>query len=119
MIGIFIKYVSVSEITLEIPITWDFSFKLLFFIFLFRGRMSTGGGDLNSLTLLPSKLKTEIALHVNLDTLKKVNIHLVITFVILLFHEILRKLRTRPVQPCCCCFHLNLALSINPAAARV
>lgn len=37
-----------------------------------RGRMSTGGGDLNSLTLLPSKLKTEIALHVNLDTLKKV-----------------------------------------------
>jgi len=34
--------------------------------------MSTGGGDLNSLTLLPSKLKTEIALHVNLDTLKKV-----------------------------------------------
>ncbi|XP_068748338.1 cyclic nucleotide-gated channel alpha-3-like isoform X2 [Montipora capricornis] len=37
-----------------------------------RGRMSTGGGDLNSLTLLPNKLKTEIALHVNLETLKKV-----------------------------------------------
>ncbi|XP_022780572.1 cyclic nucleotide-gated cation channel alpha-3-like isoform X1 [Stylophora pistillata] len=37
-----------------------------------RGRMSTGGGDLNSLTLLPSKLKTDIALHVNLETLRKV-----------------------------------------------
>jgi len=37
-----------------------------------RGRMSTGGGDLNSLTLLPNKLKTEIALHVNLETLRKV-----------------------------------------------
>ena len=35
--------------------------------------MSTGGGDLNSLTLLPNKLKTEIALHVNLETLRKVN----------------------------------------------
>lgn len=34
--------------------------------------MSTGGGDLNSLTLLPNKLKTEIALHVNLETLRKV-----------------------------------------------
>ena len=36
-----------------------------------RGRM-TGGGDINSLGLLPDKLKTEIALHVNLETLKKV-----------------------------------------------
>lgn len=35
--------------------------------------MSTGGGDLNSHTLLPNKLKTEIALHVNLETLKKVS----------------------------------------------
>ena len=35
--------------------------------------MSTGGGDLNSLILLPNKLKTEIALHVNLETLRKVN----------------------------------------------
>ena len=34
--------------------------------------MSTGGGVLNSLTLLPDKLKTEIALHVNLETLSKV-----------------------------------------------
>ena len=32
----------------------------------------TGGGDINSLGLLPDKLKTEIALHVNLETLKKV-----------------------------------------------
>lgn len=108
MIGIFIKYFIVSEIS----VTWGFSFKLLFFFFLFRGRMSTGGGDLNSLTLLPSKLKTEIALHVNLDTLKKVNIRLMITFVIL-FHEIFRQLRSRPLQSSCCCFHLNLALVIN------
>ena len=34
--------------------------------------MSTGGGDLNSHRLLPNKLKTEIALHVNLETLRKV-----------------------------------------------
>ena len=72
--------------------------------------MSTGGGDLNSLTLLPSKLKTEIALHVNLDTLKKVNIHLMITFVIL-FHEIFRQLRSRPLQSSC--FHLNIAVVTN------
>lgn len=31
-----------------------------------------GGGDINSLGLLPDKLKTELALHVNLETLKKV-----------------------------------------------
>ncbi|XP_048582383.1 cGMP-gated cation channel alpha-1 isoform X2 [Nematostella vectensis] len=37
-----------------------------------RGRIGSGGGDLNSLTLLPDKLKTEIALHVNLETLRKV-----------------------------------------------
>ena len=36
--------------------------------------MSTGGGDLNSLTLLPNKLKTEIALHVNLETLRKASL---------------------------------------------
>ena len=36
-----------------------------------RGRMN-GGGDINSLGLLPDKLKTELALHVNLETLKKV-----------------------------------------------
>ena len=31
-----------------------------------------GGGDINSLGLLPDKLKTELALHVNLETLRKV-----------------------------------------------
>ncbi|ELU09319.1 hypothetical protein CAPTEDRAFT_72022, partial [Capitella teleta] len=36
-----------------------------------RGRMN-GGGDINSLVLLPDKLKTELALHVNLETLRKV-----------------------------------------------
>ena len=36
-----------------------------------RNRMN-GGGDINSLGLLPDKLKTELALHVNLETLKKV-----------------------------------------------
>jgi hypothetical protein len=34
----------------------------------------TGGADIHSLTVLPDKLKTELALHVNLDTLKKVSI---------------------------------------------
>lgn len=38
----------------------------------FRGRMN-GGGDINSLGLLPDKLKTELAIHVNLETLKKVS----------------------------------------------
>ncbi|KAL1428641.1 hypothetical protein MTO96_002993 [Rhipicephalus appendiculatus] len=39
-----------------------------------RGRMQ-GGGDINSaLGCLPDKLKTELALHVNLKTLKKVTI---------------------------------------------
>ena len=33
-----------------------------------------GGGDINSLGLLPDKLKTELALHVNLETLKKVRL---------------------------------------------
>uniref|UniRef100_A0A914WJW7 Cyclic nucleotide-binding domain-containing protein n=2 Tax=Plectus sambesii TaxID=2011161 RepID=A0A914WJW7_9BILA len=37
-----------------------------------RGRM-TGGSDIQSLAVLPDKLKTELALHVNLDTLKKVS----------------------------------------------
>lgn len=40
-----------------------------------RGRMQ-GGGDINSaLGCLPDKLKTELALHVNLKTLKKVCSH--------------------------------------------
>ncbi|ESN96832.1 hypothetical protein HELRODRAFT_86050, partial [Helobdella robusta] len=38
-----------------------------------RGRMN-GGGDVNSLGLLPDKLRTELALYVNLETLKKVTI---------------------------------------------
>ncbi|KAJ8312429.1 hypothetical protein KUTeg_009802 [Tegillarca granosa] len=37
-----------------------------------RGRMK--GSDINSLGLLPDKLKTELAIHVNLETLKKVTI---------------------------------------------
>ena len=36
----------------------------------YRGRMN--GSDINSLGLLPDKLKTELAIHVNLETLKKV-----------------------------------------------
>ncbi|CAF1367391.1 unnamed protein product, partial [Didymodactylos carnosus] len=38
-----------------------------------RGRMS-GASDVHSIKLLPDKLKTELALHVNLGTLKKVTI---------------------------------------------
>lgn len=39
-----------------------------------RGRIQ-GGGDINTaLGLLPDKLKTELALHVNLSVLKKVTI---------------------------------------------
>ena len=34
--------------------------------------MNGGGCDINALGLLPDKLKTELALHVNLETLKKV-----------------------------------------------
>lgn len=42
---------------------------------IFRGRIQ-GGGDINTaLGLLPDKLKTELALHVNLSVLKKVGIH--------------------------------------------
>ncbi|XP_061196738.1 cyclic nucleotide-gated channel rod photoreceptor subunit alpha-like [Saccostrea echinata] len=37
-----------------------------------RGRMK--GSDINSLGLLPDKLKTELAIHVNLETLKRVTI---------------------------------------------
>lgn len=43
--------------------------------FCFRGRIQ-GGGDINTaLGLLPDKLKTELALHVNLSVLKKVSQH--------------------------------------------
>ena len=45
------------------------SFTPLFAVY--RGRIN-GGGDINSLGLLPDKLKTELALHVNLETLRKV-----------------------------------------------
>ncbi|XP_077864821.1 cyclic nucleotide-gated channel-like [Saccoglossus kowalevskii] len=38
-----------------------------------RGHL-TGGGDISNLSLLPDKMKTELALHVNLDTLRKVTI---------------------------------------------
>lgn len=33
-----------------------------------------GSGDIHSIGLLPDKLKTELALHVNLETLRKVTI---------------------------------------------
>lgn len=36
-----------------------------------RGWMN-GSGDIHSIGLLPDKLKTELALHVNLETLRKV-----------------------------------------------
>lgn len=40
-----------------------------------RGRVNGGGGDIHTaLGLLPDKLKTELALHVNLNVLKKVTI---------------------------------------------
>jgi len=45
---------------------------MLLFFFVVRGRIN-GGGDINSLGLLPDKLKTELALHVNLETLRKVS----------------------------------------------
>ena len=49
-----------------------------------RGRIQ-GGGDINTaLGLLPDKLKTELALHVNLSVLKKVTIFQVSSF--LAFH---------------------------------
>jgi hypothetical protein len=48
-----------------------------------RGRMS-GAGDVHSIKLLPEKLKTELALHVNLGTLKKVEKDIVI------LHSLLR-----------------------------
>ena len=42
-----------------------------------RGRIS-GAGDVHSIKLLPDKLKTELALHVNLGTLKKVPLHFIV-----------------------------------------
>lgn len=46
--------------------------KIILFSSTFRGRIQ-GGGDINTaLGLLPDKLKTELALHVNLSVLKKV-----------------------------------------------
>jgi len=47
-----------------------------------------GGGDINSLGLLPDKLKTELALHVNLETLKKV-IKLLCLFMMMMLEEML------------------------------
>lgn len=45
-----------------------------------RGRIQ-GGGDINTaLGLLPDKLKTELALHVNLSVLKKVRVETHFTF---------------------------------------
>lgn len=41
-------------------------------VFRYRGRMK--GSDINSLGLLPDKLKTELAIHVNLETLKRVSV---------------------------------------------
>ena len=38
----------------------------------FRGRIQGGGDTSSALRILPDKLKTELALHVNLATLKKV-----------------------------------------------
>lgn len=46
-----------------------------------RGRIQ-GGGDINTaLGLLPDKLKTELALHVNLSVLKKVSETIIATTV--------------------------------------
>lgn len=42
------------------------------FFFLLRGRIQGGGDTSSALRILPDKLKTELALHVNLATLKKV-----------------------------------------------
>lgn len=40
--------------------------------FISRGRFN-GGDDINQVTMLPDKMKTELALHVHLETLRKVN----------------------------------------------
>ena len=52
-----------SEMQRRVQRWYDYSWS--------RGRMS-GAGDVHSIKLLPDKLKTELALHVNLGTLKKV-----------------------------------------------
>ena len=53
-----------SEMQRRVQRWYDYSWS--------RGRMS-GAGDVHSIKLLPDKLKTELALHVNLGTLKKVD----------------------------------------------
>ncbi len=47
---------------------------IVFFIYSYycRGRIQGGGDTSSALRILPDKLKTELALHVNLATLKKV-----------------------------------------------
>mgnify|MGYP000104917360 CR=1 FL=1 len=52
--------------------TKSMDIMLLLYVLYFRGRLNCN--DINSLGLLPDKLKTELALHVNLGTLKKVQI---------------------------------------------
>ncbi|KAK3084244.1 hypothetical protein FSP39_010629 [Pinctada imbricata] len=53
-----------NELQKRVQRWYDYAWK--------RGRMN--GSDINSLGLLPDKLKTELAIHVNLETLKKVTI---------------------------------------------
>ena len=43
----------------------------------FRGRFN-GGNDLNEVTMLPDKMKTELALHVHLETLRKVSLKIIL-----------------------------------------
>jgi len=59
----------------EVVSRWDDdAFALRCVLWLCRGRINGGGCDINALGLLPDKLKTELALHVNLETLKKVHL---------------------------------------------
>lgn len=53
-----------------------------------RGRIQ-GGGDINTaLGLLPDKLKTELALHVNLSVLKKVIIIIISNYLFFFYFVI-------------------------------